>query len=147
MPNAIEKLMVLRDGKAKEIMNLENEIKGLQASLNEAAWELKGIDASIQTVGRNGASHRSEPALPESSGPGRYANVSLSPAILDVINTSGDPPGLLVPEILEQLRDQGFKSQARELYSTVYAAAYRLVKLGQIGESKRDGKRSFIRKE
>src|SRR2546430_1544565 len=137
MSNAITKLNELRQRKASELTGLRTQFDTIKNRFEAATHELRGIDASIAAIGHNGAGG----TVQENSSEGEFTSMSLSPAILQAIALHGEAPGLLVPEIIGILHKGGFASQATKLYSTVYAASIRLVKLGKIAEGKKDGKR------
>jgi len=143
MPSVTQKLDMLRMRKLGEMAQLEQDKQAIQSKINEVGFELRGIESAIKTV-CNGVADE-EDTTPHLNG-GKYAGVSLTPAVLDVIATHGDPPGLLAGEIIEKLNAEGFKSAAKDLFPTIYGAALRLVKSGQIGEGRRDNKRTFMRK-
>src|SRR3989442_377584 len=95
--NAVEKLNALREKKAKHISGLELELTSVQSRIREAQLELRGIDASIREVsGSNGSltGPESSAASVTPGGAGRYADMSLSPAVLDVVQAYGELPDL-----------------------------------------------------
>lgn len=87
-----------------------------------------------------------EEKTPLFNGVGKYSKMSLSDSIEDVVNLWGTNSGLLTKEIITKLFAEGFKTTAKDFYSSVYAVAQRLVKVGRLGEGKKDGKRSFVKK-
>jgi len=146
MPDAIETAKLLRDSKLQQMRKNDSEINQLQRDNEELQCHVDALEQLLKEV---------SPGSPDQPARlfSKYANMSLSPAVLDMIETSaraeggGTRLGFLVPEIIEALLAGGFESDAKELYPSVYSVAMRLVKQGKIREGKKDGKRSFMSKQ
>ena len=136
MNEAIQKLKGLRERKLKEV-------EFLQGQINDVKAVICGIDASIGELsnGTNIKADRDSPPLI-----GKYSDRELTPAVLDVVASYGFPPGLSATEICDKLREEGFKTKAKDLFASVYPVALRLLKQGKITEGTKNGKRSFVRK-
>src|SRR5438105_338508 len=118
MNEAIEKLTSLLTQKRKLAGELQSKIQDLEWEIKALDGQIDGIEISIRAISTNETQPSQQPALI-----GKYSKQSLTPAIFDVINTLGKPPGLLTPEIVERLKFEGFKSDAKDLYSSAYAVA------------------------
>ena len=75
----------------------------------------------------------------------KYDGMGITEAVADVVGTYGAEPGMFVPQIIEKLREGGFASKASDLYALVYTTCKKLIKQKRVWESKRSGKRSFMR--
>ena len=143
MANAIEILTSLRKEKADLIDQCRREIEGLEHDIQALSGVIDGIDESIKAI------QLKEGVTPQtpSNATSKYVGKGLTECVLDIVQRQGDPPGLLVPQIVKQLETEGFKSGAKRLYENIYSVGIRLVRQGKIKEGKIDGKRSFMRKE
>jgi hypothetical protein len=141
MNGAIEKLKALRQKKAQSMAGWRNTIASLQDELANAEAQIIGIDESIKELSGGTPPMESTPPLI-----GKYAKMGLTPAILDVLENAGDPPGLSAPEIMERLKAEGFKTTAKNLYASVYSVSLGLVEAGKAREGKKDGRRTFMKK-
>jgi hypothetical protein len=142
MKDAIEKLRALRSRNESEIQKHSAHITSLSEIIQGLRCENVGIEASIREL----TGKSDEEQTPTFNGVGKYSTWTLSDSIEDVVNASGNGSGLLTNEIITKLFAEGFKTKAREFYSSVYSVAQRLVKVGRIAEGKKDGKRSFVKK-
>ena len=142
MNDAIERLEALRDERLAEIKGHKGHIESLEDEINRLGGEVKGLEVAIKLCSED------ETPPPDGTLPllGKYRSMDLTPAVLDVIETSGVPPGLLVPEIIKKLIAEGFKSRAENLYAGVYSVGLRLVKQDKIQEGKKNGRRSFMKR-
>ncbi len=141
MNETLKKLEELVERYSNSLSATRNEIESLEkrASLIGSKIEtLREVMKEIAAVDSKGKSVL--------VGIGKYSNMPLSKAILDVVNLWGTPPGLLTPEVMTKLQAEGFQSRAKKLYASVYSVAQSLVKSGKIDQGERDGKRSFMRK-
>jgi len=143
--DAIETLKALRAKKSALYDSIQGDIQRLEMESRELAAEIVGVDEAIKAI--SGAAKNEQAGQPALPAIGKYSNMSPTLAILDVVQKHGNPPGLLVPDIIAKLAAEGFKSKAEQLYSVVYAISQRLVKQDKIREGRRDGKRAFMRKE
>jgi len=143
---ALATLEELRDDKLAEIKGNQGHIVSLEDENHMLEGQVKVLEEAISQVkaryGKNGVPTDQTPALL-----GKYAKMGLTDAILDVVTTRGAPPGLIAPEIITALETEGFKNKAKEFYPSVYAVAMNMVKRGKIKEGKKDGKRTFMRKQ
>jgi hypothetical protein len=144
MNEAIEKLKALQKRKSDAFNKCEADIQFLEMEKRELSSQIDGIDQAIKELSGppGGAVAADQPALI-----GKYTKMKLTPAVLDVLETTGAAPGLFVPEVIGKLRAEGYKSNVKNLYASVYAVALRLVKDGKAREGKKDGRRTFMKKE
>jgi len=139
---AIDSLQDLLDERLRDIKGHRGHIESLQDQINRLEGEVKGLEIAIKVCrGNQSANKDGTPALL-----GKYRSMDFTSAVLDVIETWGTAPGLLVPEIMEKLISEGFKTKAEKLYPGVYSVGLRLVKQDKIREGIKDGKRSFMKK-
>ena len=140
--NTLESLM---EHKRSEIKRNQGHIESLEDENEMLGGQVKALEEATEQVreayGKNDIPDSQTPALI-----GKYAKSTLTEAILDVVTIHGLHPGMLVPEIMEKLKSEGFKSEAKKPYASVYALAQSLAERGKIREGKKDGKRSFMRK-
>jgi hypothetical protein len=142
MNDAIEKLNALRKKKADQIISWRSEIDQLETAMRDMQGVIDGIDEAIKELSGVAVSNPKTPALI-----GKYAKMGLTPAILDVLEVAGSAPGLFALEIIDRLESEGFKSHVKNLYASVYTVALKLVKDGRAREGKKDGKRTFMKKQ
>jgi hypothetical protein len=145
MSNAIEQLIEERDARLNEIKLHRGHIDSLEDQIGTLAGQVKGLETAINILQKNG--QIKEEALAPATTPPKYDKMSLTDAIIDVIDEDGDPPGLLPAEIVAKLIDGGFKSNAKSLYQSVYGVCLNLIKTERIYESKKQRVRAFVRKE
>lgn len=144
MEEAIEKLKALRAKKVAKIEQLRSEIDSCEHAIREISGMLEGIEEAIIAISGTGGSTVQPPLLQNQAG--KYANLKPTQAVLELVASFGNPPGLLVPEIIQKLESEGLKTTAKDVYPMIYSIAQRLVKSGKIKEGVRGGKRSFMRK-
>jgi hypothetical protein len=148
--NALSKLRSLRDGKLAAIQKHESEITHRTREVELLRFAIAALDEAINAV-EGIKPDTGTPPLPNlkvngQHAPANYARTGLQDAVLDIVNKFGTPPGLVVTEILQRLKDSGYVTGATEMYSSVYTTCSRLQRKGRITGSERDGKKSFIRK-
>src|ERR1039458_4154591 len=131
MKDAIEKLKALRSKNESEIQKHGLVVVDLERKMQALSCENIGLEAAIKELSGNAG----EEKTPMLQGVGKYSKMSLSDSIEDVVNKWGSA-GLLTKEIITKLFAEGFKTTAKDFYSSVYAVAQRLVKVGRIAEGK-----------
>jgi len=72
---------------------------------------------------------------------------TVTEAVLQFISEHGDARGVFVPDILRGLNETGFTSKAVDKYALVYTVCKKLIRQKRIAETRRDGKRAFVKKE
>lgn len=140
MKDAIERLRALRSRNENEIQQHMAAMDSLGQQIQALRCQNVGIEASIREL----TGESDQELTPTFNGVGKYSDLSLSDAIEDVVNAYGTGHGLLTKEIITKLLAEGFKTGAKDFYSSVYAVAQRLVQTKRITEGKKDGKRSFV---
>lgn len=140
MNEAIETLKKLLQQKHAVFSKMESEVQSLEMQMREINGQIEGIVASIQALSPVISASSQQPPLI-----GKYSKMNLTPAIQDILATSGAAPGLLVPEIIERLKSEGFNGKMKNLYASAYTVALRLIKDGKAREGKKGGKRSFMK--
>ena len=141
---AYDSLEQLKESKFSEIKANNNHIEGLQMENEGLEKEIKGIDEALKCLEKDFGGRPTTSNGPPSDA--KYSNLSLSEAIIAVLNEHGNHPGLLVPEIIEKLKAGGFKSDAKNLYASAYSVAMSLLSHQKVKESEKLGKRSFVKK-
>src|SRR5438093_1757842 len=141
--SSVEKIKALRDKKQEMIEKCKSQIANLEYEMQQLTAQIDGLDEAIKTL----IEEHQKPEVPSLTGLGRYSKMMLTEAVADVIARFGTHPGLLVPMIIEKLKAEGFQSNGKELYSSVYVTGLRLIKQGKAVEGKTNGKRSFMRKQ
>lgn len=143
MITPVEKIQAVREQKSKLLSEYEQQSARLLASIQQLKAQISGLDLAIEAAMPKGE----ESLAPPLPGAGKYEAMAMTPAVLDVVQMFGEPPGLLVPEIIERLKAEGFQSPARNLYASIYSIAMRLVEQEKIYALEKNSKRSFARKE
>jgi hypothetical protein len=142
MNTTLEKLEELRDGRIATIKGHKGHIESLEGEIDRLEGEVRGLELAIKLCSEGQPSEANHtPALI-----GKYADMGLTDAVLDVVKTAGNPPGLTPREIVSILEAEGFKTQSKDLYNSVYPVAMGLAEQDKIEEGKKDGKRCFMRK-
>src|SRR5260221_10742852 len=127
---------------SEALTRIRAEINLLEQRASEVRVRIDTLDEVIKDVSTSNGSE-----TPAFTGVGKYSKKSLSESIVDVVNTWGDSPGLLTPEIITKLKTEGFKSKAKKLYASVYSVSCHLANEEKIALGTKDGKRSFMRKQ
>jgi hypothetical protein len=139
--DTIDKLKEVRARYSDSLTSVRHEISLLEERAKSVGTKIETLDEVIKEITSSNGSGTLVLA-----GIGKYSKRSLTDSILDVVNTWGSPPGLLTPEIIAKLQAEGFRSDAKKFYASVYSIAVHLSADGRILNGKKDGKRSFMRK-
>jgi len=143
MPDAIQTLIALQERDKKEIEELTNDILAKKQRLNERKARFEALTEAIKLLsGESGTSTSAPTKVPKVP---KYVEMPLTDAVLDVIERHGAAPGLFIPEIMEHLASEGYKSESDNFYPSVYSTVMRWVNRGKATKGVRDGKRSFVR--
>jgi hypothetical protein len=129
--DSVLKLQILLQKKGETLGFLQDKARAVAEEISSIQGQIAGISESINELLPKGSESRPSASI--------YSDVTLTLAILDVINRKGEHPGLSVKEIMEHLKAGGFKSEAKEFYSSVYVTASRLVEQGKIRPTRKDG--------
>jgi len=142
MSEMIEQIKEWIEEREAKIKGNEGHIVSLQDENEQWKAEITGLGLALKLF------RESEPQ-PGNGTPaliGKYANMGLTDAILDVVNTAGKLPGMTVREIVDALIAEGYKNKSKDLYNSVYPIAMGLVIQKRLAEGEKDGKRTFVRK-
>lgn len=120
-----------------------------QALFEEKTKEREAIDHELKTLDFQIVALKT---LLRNSGisNGKYSNVGPTKAILDLVETKAPyAPGLLLPQIIEELTREGFTTangNPKALYNTIYPTCQNLVKQNRLEEGKINGRKSYFKK-
>ena len=143
MDGVIEKLIKARDELLREIKASQGQVQSLEDAIARLSGQVKGLESAIEILKKD--TDVDEKTVPQTNGV-RYRGMGLTDAILAVMETDGAAPGLLPVEIVAKLTAGGFESNAQKLYQSVYGVGLNLIKTNRVAESKKDGKRAFMRR-
>lgn len=99
----------------------------------------QGKAGRTQQCGELGSTTGSTPTL---EGIGRYSEMSLQPAILDLLSRENGA-GLRVPEIRDRLLGDGLQTKAKSFLSTLHSVCRRLETQGRITGHRVRGKKLY----
>lgn len=143
MSDTIEKLEDLIEERLAAIAGHKGTIDTLQEQIEQCEGEIRGLELALKLCKKSEPdSLNGSPALI-----GKYADVALTDAIIDAVNSDGSPQGMTARELVEVLKAEGFRTKLKDLYNSTYPTAMGLVESGKILEGKKNGKRSFMRKQ
>ena len=142
MNESVEKLKAIMAGWEDSIEKARTDIVSAEQEINRLTPMVEAMEIAIKAL--LAGKPDSTPAL---TGVGKYAESTLSDAIVDVVASCG-PNGLLATEILAKLRAEGFQSSAQNFYASVYSVALNLTKgdNARLVIVERGGKRKFAKK-
>lgn len=143
MKDVIDRLMAEREARLQEIEMHRGHIGSLEDAIAQLEGQVKGLEKALEIFQKEGLAPKENG---QQKPPDRYALMTLTPALLDVIQREGEPPGLLPSEIATKLKEGGFQSNAENLYQSVYSVAMNQFKKGRIRECQKAGKRAFLRR-
>ena len=144
METAIDKIRAVRNQRANELAQYEQQSQRLLVTIQNLKSQISGLDLAIAAA----SPEQSEIPMQESVAGGRYADMPMIEAVYDVIQRYGDEPGLLVPQIISKLQAGGFEptEAPARLYPSIYAVAMRLLGRDKIREGQSQQKRTFLKK-
>jgi len=144
---AIAALTEMLEDKQHELKQNDGQVASLQEKSELIKGEVKALEKTIEMV----RERFMNPELPNTSTNGKtngkYTAMTLSKAVVDVVERFGESPGISASQILQYLEREGFKTEAKKPYYSVYGVARDLVERKQINEGERDGKKVFIKKQ
>jgi hypothetical protein len=142
MSETTDTLEELIEERAAKIKSNQGHIVSLQDEIEVWQAEIRGLEMAVKVCnGGESTSHNGTPPLI-----GKYAKIGLTDAVLDAVQTYGVQPGLTARELVDKLKSEGFKTESKDLYNSVYPVAMGLIEQDRIKEWRKDGKRTFMRK-
>ena len=137
----MSRLRIVRDGYASEVAKAERDLTRAKTKLESAQTKLKIADemiASVQTLG--GKDTGTVPFV----GMGKYSNMAISDAILDVVNTRAGIDGMSVNQIRDVLIADGVQPR-KNLLISIHVTADRLERKKLIHIEKTDDGKCICR--
>lgn len=144
---AISTIQDLLDGCEREIEANDNHILSLQEVNDGLKQQAKTFEKTLAILREKFGVKNATPDLVAELQPGRYSDMGLNEAVMDVISRFGNPPGLTANDILSFLHREGFKSDAKKPYYSVYGVARDLVAKDKIAVSDNGEQKLFMRKQ
>jgi hypothetical protein len=140
---AIDTIGELIEERLNAVARNEEHIGSLEDENGRIKGEIRGLELAAKLFD----ARYTEMPLGALAPVGKYTNMSLTDSVFDIIQTEGTPPGLTGSAIIRYLNEGGFKSQAKDPYTSTYGVAMGLVKQGRIREVRnKEEKRLFMRK-
>lgn len=134
----MSRLREIREDFAQMVAKAERDLTRVKARLEAARTKLNVADEMIASLGKPKPS-----GVAAFLGLGKYAQRSISDAVLDVINTHSDLDGMSVNEVRDVLINEGIKKKPNLLVA-IHVVASRLEKKNLITvEQTESGKRFF----
>ena len=156
MSNTLDELNELRELRINEVKGHQGHIESLKDEIRRLEGEIRGLDMAIEICTR---SENEAPTSPQTQtvkvpqrpnlilqSPAKYTGKGLTESILDIVQSAGYGPGLNTRQIEDILKQNGFNSGAKSLYSSIYTLARRMVKNGIIREIKIGDTKAYAKK-
>jgi len=147
MSDTLDELNELREARLHEIKGHKGHIESLQGEVGRLEGEVRGLDMAIEICNREMKGSSAAPALkPAPQTGGKYADKKLTEAMMDILQSAGLSPGLNMGQIEDILIKNGYKTNAKSLYSSIYTIARRLARQGTIREVRMGDARVYTKK-